>query len=423
MNVFRNLGAVSLGDEAFIGNWNQITAAPAYQKYHREAGRLFLADGAGVVNRHYLDCSGSVRIGRMSMIGGIRSIIQSHELDLYDNATSIGTIDIGEYVFTGTAVLVLKGARIPDRTVVAAGATWTELDDDASPGLYAGTPARRLKAIDDAAWMTREHVHTPVTGKDDSFMTEHERPVQQPADAAAKPTRRRRRFLGVRTIGCCVAVALLFGLGVAAASATQWRTDDALRVQTWDFTPVHQGLAGLTVIDRNRNLSGVAIGDSGLGHGAARAPDAAVYLQREFASPVGRIGASVDFGRSGSGSVALVLPARGLPSAPARFDSDFPNAGVHLVVNARTWEMSVWERSFGQRTLASGSFDPVLVGILSIDVTRRRDTVHIALPDGRMESVSDSRIGSYSGRYAVWELFENNAGDVGATLTRIWAAD
>ncbi len=161
-NVFRNVAAVELGPEAFIGGFNQITAAPGHRRVDPSAGRLVLGRGAGVINRHYLDCSGRIEIGEMAMIAGIRSILQSHELDLETNRAGIADIVIGERTFTGTKVLVLSGAVIPPRSVLAAGSTWPRTAGVAEPGLYAGTPARRIKGVEDWAWPNRVEIHTPV---------------------------------------------------------------------------------------------------------------------------------------------------------------------------------------------------------------------------------------------------------------------
>lgn len=161
-NVFRNVREVILGQQAFIGQWNQMTAVPEYRAIDASAGLLALGDGAGIVNRHYLDCSGHIRIGAMAMVAGIKSVLQSHELDLENNRATFDDIDIGARSFTGTAVVILKGSRIPENSAVAAGTVWTRSTREGRPGLYGGTPARWLKDISHFAWFTRDEVHTPV---------------------------------------------------------------------------------------------------------------------------------------------------------------------------------------------------------------------------------------------------------------------
>ncbi|WP_448221774.1 acyltransferase [Gordonia iterans] len=164
LNVFRNLARVELGTKTFIGGFNQFTAAPAYQLIHDWAGVLVLEEQAIITNRHYFDASGRIEMRRYSGIGGIRSIFQSHEIDLVENRTTVGTVELGERAMTATACLVLKGARIPGWSVVAAGSTVTAArgDDELKPGVYAGSPARWRKELPDCKWWHRDGYFTPV---------------------------------------------------------------------------------------------------------------------------------------------------------------------------------------------------------------------------------------------------------------------
>src|ERR671936_200276 len=63
-NVFRRLAYVELGRKAFIGSWNQFTAAPEYQNYSNHVGMLLMHELALITNRHHLDCSGQVILRR-----------------------------------------------------------------------------------------------------------------------------------------------------------------------------------------------------------------------------------------------------------------------------------------------------------------------------------------------------------------------
>ncbi|WJH37282.1 hypothetical protein N6H14_05985 [Paenibacillus sp. CC-CFT747] len=54
-------------------------------------------------------------------------------------------IVIGDGVWIGTRATVLPGVRIGDGSVIAAGAVVTK--DCAPHGIYAGTPARRVKEL------------------------------------------------------------------------------------------------------------------------------------------------------------------------------------------------------------------------------------------------------------------------------------
>ena len=164
-NIFRNLSRVELGPKSFIGGFNQFTAAPAYQRVYDWAGVLVLGELATITNRHYFDASGRIELRPYAGIGGIRSIFQSHEIDLVENRTTVGVVEIGENAMTATKVLVLKGARIPARSIVAAGSTVIAAreGEELKSGIYAGSPARWRKELPYCKWWDRDNYFTPVS--------------------------------------------------------------------------------------------------------------------------------------------------------------------------------------------------------------------------------------------------------------------
>jgi len=93
--------------------------------------------------------SGSVRIGRGTLIGGFVTIIDSnHRFD--DNERPVreqggesAPIDIGADVWIGSNVVILPGVSIGDHAVIAANATVTH--DIPAWAVAAGTPARPLR--------------------------------------------------------------------------------------------------------------------------------------------------------------------------------------------------------------------------------------------------------------------------------------
>lgn len=93
--------------------------------------------------------SGTVRIGRGTLIGGFVTIIDAnHRVDdrtrpIREQGGERRPIDIGEDVWIGTNAVILPGVRIGDGAVVAANATVTK---DVPPmAIVAGTPARLLR--------------------------------------------------------------------------------------------------------------------------------------------------------------------------------------------------------------------------------------------------------------------------------------
>ncbi|BBY28623.1 acyltransferase [Mycolicibacterium sediminis] len=170
-NVFRNLSTVDVGAKAFIGNFNQFTAAADYQLFSPLVGKFIMGDLSTVTNRHYFDCSGQVILRARAGIGGIRSIFQSHEIDLMENRTKVGRIVLGENAMTGTGCTLLMDSELPPRSVLAARSLLTKAkrrEDLPESGLYAGVPARFIREVTDFEWWDRDSYNTPVMEFDDA---------------------------------------------------------------------------------------------------------------------------------------------------------------------------------------------------------------------------------------------------------------
>jgi hypothetical protein len=83
---------------------------------------------------------------------GIKSIFQSHEIDLAENRTTVGHIAVGVNAMTGTACTILKGAYLaePRGTRRRIGSHQGKgRCGHAEQSLYAGLPARFVRAIDE----------------------------------------------------------------------------------------------------------------------------------------------------------------------------------------------------------------------------------------------------------------------------------
>jgi acetyltransferase-like isoleucine patch superfamily enzyme len=169
-NSFRRMSSVEIGPRSFIGNLNQFSAAPGYQQFSQLVGKLILGESCIITNRHYFDCSGQIIMRPFSGIGGLRSIFQSHEIDLEDNETTVGRIVLGENAMTGTACVLLKDAYLPERSILAAGSLLTkakQTDNLPARGLYAGVPARFIREVNPMKWWDRQSFNTPPTPFDD----------------------------------------------------------------------------------------------------------------------------------------------------------------------------------------------------------------------------------------------------------------
>jgi acetyltransferase-like isoleucine patch superfamily enzyme len=142
-----------MGEESRIGNLNWITGFPAANQafFSEESNRraeLVIGDHAAVTNRHLIDCTNSVRIGRFSTLAGFRSQVLTHSIDLYRCRQASKPISIGEYCFVGTNTVLLSGCALPDYSVLGAGSVLNKTYFETHQ-LYAGNPARPVKTLDE----------------------------------------------------------------------------------------------------------------------------------------------------------------------------------------------------------------------------------------------------------------------------------
>jgi acetyltransferase-like isoleucine patch superfamily enzyme len=142
LNVFRGLNIVRLEDHAVIGSWNWISADRAFRSIDSESGTLFLGYCAKIGNRNYVDSSGTVVIREYGGLGGNRCLVQTHEPDFVNCRQTVGRVTIGHHSLVGSCAVMLKGAYLPDQSLLAANSTMTsDSGMGCRPGLYAGSPA------------------------------------------------------------------------------------------------------------------------------------------------------------------------------------------------------------------------------------------------------------------------------------------
>ena len=169
-NIFRRLSSIELGPSSTIGNFNQFTAAPDYQRYSPLVGKLIVGEFGAFTNRHYVDCSGQVILRPFAAVGGVRNIILSHELDYAENTTEPGRVVLGKNSVATAGCILLKDSYLPERSVLAAGSVLPRAKDaDSMPisALYGGTPARFIREVKEYQWWDRAETYTPSIPFDD----------------------------------------------------------------------------------------------------------------------------------------------------------------------------------------------------------------------------------------------------------------
>lgn len=161
-NTFRGLRVLDVGEDVIIGQFNWISTAPTLRDVgDGDHGALRLGDHAVLTNRHYVDVSGGVVLAPFATIGGVRSTVLSHSVDLETGRQTTVAVRLAGDAFVSTNCVVMAGTRLTERAVLAAGSV-TALNREYEPNtLFGGVPAKAIRAIDGAyfhrtrAWIGR----------------------------------------------------------------------------------------------------------------------------------------------------------------------------------------------------------------------------------------------------------------------------
>lgn len=156
LSVAVNLDALELGEQASIGRGTWITgfasgtASRHFAHQPERRSELQLGAHAAITKHHHIDATHRIAIGPFTTIAGYGSQLLSHSIDLQHNRQHSEPITIGAYCFVGTSCVILGGSVLPDHSVLGALSLLNKPHSE-SWSLYAGQPARRLKAIDPSA--------------------------------------------------------------------------------------------------------------------------------------------------------------------------------------------------------------------------------------------------------------------------------
>ena len=159
LNIIKGM-RLDMGECASVGDFNWIAGLPSGTRKHftEEAGRdpaFVMGRHAALTSRHFVDCSNRVDIGDFATVAGARSQILTHAIDFKLNRQVSAPVRIGRYCFVGTACVLLKGAELPDCSVLAAGSSLARAFTDTFT-LYSGVPAQPVKELDrDAEYFRR----------------------------------------------------------------------------------------------------------------------------------------------------------------------------------------------------------------------------------------------------------------------------
>jgi serine acetyltransferase len=158
LNVIRQVQTVILEEGGTIGGLNWITAnleSSDEIALDERTSQLVLRFYAGMTTRHYLDCSATIELAKYAVLGGVRSVLLSHHMDVHKAIATCRPIRVGEQSLVSTNCMLLGGAELPDRSVLGASSLLMDAPKE-THRLYAGIPAREVSAYaPDLAWFQR----------------------------------------------------------------------------------------------------------------------------------------------------------------------------------------------------------------------------------------------------------------------------
>src|SRR5690606_3627506 len=121
LNFVNSIDKIHLDPFSKIGRLNWVTGANSNSSMFRDPNRkceLILGTHARITGQHHLDCTGGIYIGDFTTIAGTRSQILTHSIDMKLSKQVANPVHIGKYCFVGTASIILKGAQLPDYSIL-----------------------------------------------------------------------------------------------------------------------------------------------------------------------------------------------------------------------------------------------------------------------------------------------------------------
>lgn len=147
---FRGKGSIGVGKNCFFGT---VIGGRSYgetefqMKY--ETSQISIGDNVCTNNNLFVCCAKKITIGSNTVIGERVTIFdfEGHGLKATERTQigEIGTVDIGENVWIGNSVTILKNTSIGNNTIVAAGAVVT--GEFPANVIIGGVPAKIIKDL------------------------------------------------------------------------------------------------------------------------------------------------------------------------------------------------------------------------------------------------------------------------------------
>ena len=149
LTMIKGLEELTLEDHAIIYAMNWISGPPLGKALEEVPGRhpaLILRRDAAIVNRHLLDCTGTIELGPHAILAGARTSVMTHSVNGVTGKNAVGDVHLGEYAAVLHGCIVAAGCDIAARTIVSAGSVvTTPLVEELT--FYRGNPAEAVRTL------------------------------------------------------------------------------------------------------------------------------------------------------------------------------------------------------------------------------------------------------------------------------------
>jgi acetyltransferase-like isoleucine patch superfamily enzyme len=154
LNVVKGCRLVSLARGAGLGTRNRIEGVPASGNGRDPS--LVLGANALISTGHVVDCWDRIDLGEFAVVGGHRSQIYTHVLDIDRDTYTTAPVRIGDHSIVWPGAILLPGSVVPDRSMVMHGSVVDSTTTGPPLSRFEGVPARACGALPpSAAWWSR----------------------------------------------------------------------------------------------------------------------------------------------------------------------------------------------------------------------------------------------------------------------------
>ncbi|MCC6817482.1 MAG: acyltransferase [Bacteroidia bacterium] len=144
-----HLDLIDLGENSSIGRGCWITGlstlsdSPYFKHQPDRKAALIMGHDSHFTKNHHIDCTNTIKVGNLVTIAGYQSQFLTHSINIVENIQDSAPIEIGDFTFVGTNVVMLGGAKLPAYSVLGAKSLLNKKFEEEYK-LYGGVPAKPI---------------------------------------------------------------------------------------------------------------------------------------------------------------------------------------------------------------------------------------------------------------------------------------